>query len=164
MSQDIRQLRARDIMQTKVVTVLETLTVRELAKLLMKLRITGAPVTNTDGSVVGIVSETDIVGIDAIALDDLKDEVHPYFRISKEAFGGNTYLINLEDLKLPPEKTISEIMTPWVVAASPETLIVDVAKSLSEKGIHRILVLDEDKRLLGIITSMDIVRAVSRCG
>ena len=52
---------ARDVMTRDVVTVGQTLAVRELAKVFVKNRISGAPVVNKSGKIIGVVSETDIL-------------------------------------------------------------------------------------------------------
>lgn len=52
---------ARDVMTRDVVTVSPTLTVKELAKVLVKNQISGVPVVNKKGKIIGVVSEADIV-------------------------------------------------------------------------------------------------------
>ncbi|HDO31053.1 MAG TPA: CBS domain-containing protein, partial [Desulfobacteraceae bacterium] len=54
-------LKARDIMTRKVITVNENLPVRKLAKILSENRISGAPVVNDQGTVVGVVTESDLI-------------------------------------------------------------------------------------------------------
>ncbi|MEK7340623.1 MAG: CBS domain-containing protein, partial [Candidatus Binatota bacterium] len=52
---------AKDIMTKDVITVSPTATVKNLAKILTKNQISGAPVTDKKGKILGVVSETDIV-------------------------------------------------------------------------------------------------------
>jgi len=52
---------ARDIMTRDIVTVSPATTVKNLAQLLIKNQISGAPVAGKDGKIVGVVSEADIV-------------------------------------------------------------------------------------------------------
>ncbi len=52
---------AKDIMTRDVITVSPTITVKNLAKILMQNQISGAPVTDKKGKILGVVSETDIV-------------------------------------------------------------------------------------------------------
>jgi CBS domain-containing protein len=52
---------AKDLMTRDVITVSSTLTVKQLAMMLIKNQISGAPVANKNGKIVGVVSEADIV-------------------------------------------------------------------------------------------------------
>lgn len=56
--------------------------------------------------------------------------------------------------------TVKDIMNRDVVSVSPTTTLHDAAATMSQKGIHRLLVLDDDK-LVGVLSALDIVRA---CG
>lgn len=56
------------------------------------------------------------------------------------------------------EHTVAEAMTRTVVAVSPEATARAAARLMTVLGVHRVLVLD-DQRLCGVLTSMDVVRA-----
>jgi CBS domain-containing protein len=58
------------------------------------------------------------------------------------------------------EHTVSEAMTPSVCAVGPEDDLADVARYMVRRKIHRALVM-EGERLVGILTTTDIVRAVA---
>lgn len=81
-----------------------------------------------------------VVGV--LSKSDLLDRVH----------GGLT----------PASVTIGEVMSTEVVCAAPEESALSAARTMVERGVHRLLVLDDNGGLVGIVTSMDIVKAVAR--
>lgn len=59
-----------------------------------------------------------------------------------------------------PQTEISEIMTKKVIAATPDTLLREVARALRDHRIHSLPIIDEAHELLGIITTTDILDAL----
>lgn len=146
---------AKDIMTSNVVCAVEDMTIRELAHLLNEHRITGAPVLDAAGALVGVVSTTDIVLHDD-ALGEgpvLESDYH------KQAESGGDALWE----GLAPEEVgegrVKDIMSREVVTARVDTPIEDLAGVMHEHRIHRVVVLDGD-RLAGIVSTLDILRAV----
>jgi predicted transcriptional regulator len=73
----MRTLTANDVMNTEVLTVRVDLTVRELAAFLTEKQISGAPVVDLDGRLVGVVSVTDVAESDAERPDLVGDRSSP---------------------------------------------------------------------------------------
>ncbi|MDD5217853.1 MAG: CBS domain-containing protein [Candidatus Omnitrophica bacterium] len=162
-STDIRDLRAADIMRTDVIMAAEDMNISRLSRLFAENKVTGVPVISKAGGVIGVVSKTDLVNLKVSASDDPKGEVPPFFRVVGGGWDEKSCEVDFEDLKSFPEKTAKDIMTPWIVAALPDTPLTQLAGTMVHEGIHRVLIVDANKNLKGIVTSMDIVRAVSRC-
>lgn len=82
---------------------------------------------------------------------------------------GRVYgMVSIADLADPDKgghwegKTVADIMTPVILAVSTSDPVDDVVRRMVETGSHRLLVVDELEHPIGIVTPMDILRAVAR--
>lgn len=179
-----------DIMTVDVVTVAPEDTLREVAELLSTEHISGAPVADGD-DVVGVISATDIVEFDAsteggagapggerqLAFDDQpgaelweEGEEPPaaYFarlweqqdRLDAELGAPARRETDAEPLD---RYVAADVMTRTLCAMSPDTPVRDAAGYMLRAGIHRLLVIDDD-RLVGVATTTDLMKAVSQYG
>ena len=141
---------AKDIMRRKVVTVPNWMTLQELVKVFQEAGISGAPVVDERGSVLGVVSQTDLV----MARRESSVGVPLYHREidgAAEALG-----IHFEEC----DQTLAEqIMTPGAISFSEDTPVEKLAGTMLERHIHRVLII-RDNRLVGIVTTMDLLRAL----
>jgi CBS domain-containing protein len=146
-------MRAVDVMTTDVITVDPDTTVQALAAMLAERGISGAPVVDSSGRLVGIISEGDLLHraeigtarrhrerrrswwLDHFASDLAREYVKSHGRIVKD------------------------IMTRDVVTVTEDTDLADVAALLEAKRIKRVPVVREGK-IAGIISRANIVRAV----
>lgn len=145
---------AKDIMKSEVFTISEDASVQELAKLLAKKKISGAPVVDDQHRVVGIVSEGDLVSQDA--------DIHfPHYI---ELLGNIIYLESVkkyeEQLEKAAASSVRDIMTTDVVTVQKDAEIDEIATLITERQVNRLPVLDGDI-LIGIITRADVVRAMA---
>lgn len=147
-------LKAKDIMTRKLITLTEETPVTEAAKVLATKKIGGAPVVNSSGQVVGIVSESDLI------IQDVK--LHfPHFINLLDSYIFLGSLKKFETLlKKAVAAKVKDLMSSEVISVAPEATIEDVATLLTEKKISRVLVMAEG-RLLGIITKGDIVKSLA---
>ena len=148
------ELTVRDIMQADVVTVGPQTTVRELASTLADHKISGVPVVDDGGTVVGMVSEADVILQDA--------EIHfPYYIQFLESV---IYLQSMAKFEERFRKTfgtkVAEVMSKDIVEVAPDALVYDAATLMAENKVNRLPVV-EDGRLVGIVTRGDIVRAIA---
>lgn len=164
----------RDIMREEVITVRPDASVREIAQTLVREAIGGVPVVHDDGSVVGVVSASDIVR--ATARDpevEMGFEVQrtPPLEVDETADGEQTasfYAPEVIPEWIRPvllgdqldDLDASSIMTPATFFVRPDLPIQDFAEFLVRGRIHRALVLDGGQ-LVGIATSFDALRALS---
>jgi predicted transcriptional regulator len=126
---------AKDILNSDVVCVREDMELRSVAQLLGNEAITGAPVVNDRGQVVGIISQSDLVTHDLTTPADAR-----------------------------PAATVKDVMTPGVVTVEEDTPIPAVALRMAQQGIHRVIVVDQRRQLRGIVTSMDVLWWVAAQG
>jgi CBS domain-containing protein len=119
---------AKDIMTTDVVRVTEDMEVRAVAQLFGNEAITGAPVIDEEGHVVGVISQSDLLA----------------------------HTLTPSPAALPAT-TVKEFMTAVAVTVEEETPLAEVAARMAQHGIHRVVVVDNAQLVRGIVTSMDIV-------
>lgn len=144
-------IRAGDIMTRKVISVSEDTSIKDLCGLLFEARITGAPVVDSDGQLVGIVSKDDIVGA--------------YFHDrGGEVASGLESLIEMgkdypgEDLPERRARVVADIMTKDVVTATEDTSVAEICDLMVTKGIHRVPVVREGV-VLGIVSALNVIEA-----
>ena len=148
------ELKVGEIMQTDVVSVGPETTVRELADILAKHKISGVPVVNGQGGVVGMVSEADIILQDA-------DLHFPYYIqfldsvIYLQGFGKFE-----ERFRKAFGSRVTEIMSREVISISPDASVRDAATLMADRKVNRLPVVMSGK-LVGIVTRGDIVRAIA---
>ena len=145
-------LTAADIMTRQVVTVSPDTPVRDVAALLAKNKFGSVPVVDERGILEGIVTEEDMVMRAA--------EVHLPRHI--EFLGSIIYLENPDHFTEEANKilaiTAREIMNKDDPQVLPDIPVEEVATRMLAEDIRRVVVLDDQSRMLGIITRADIVR------
>ena len=147
-------LKAEDIMVSEPVCVEPSATIRELARVFVENEVSGAPVVNEQGRLVGIVSKTDLIRRCA---DGTLDVPPGYlFEVISEQGG--------EDADLIPEPLIcvEDFMTADPITVTPATPVDETAQLMYEGRIHRVIVVDSGGGPLGIITSLDMLGAFPR--
>ncbi len=148
------ELMAKDIMNKNVITINKDASVEELSSLLLEHRISGVPVLDDDGNMVGIVTEGDLIVTDA-------DLQYPrYFKLLDSII----YLESLSKFKKNLKKhlatKVEEIMSEEVVAVSEDTPINEIANTMTSNNINRVPVTDDNNNLVGIITRADIIKSM----
>ncbi len=148
-------LKAKDIMSTDVITLSADTDLRALAEVLAIKRISGAPVVDNDGVVIGIVSQSDLVA----------QNKNPHIPSAITLFDWVIYLEGMGRLKAEMDQmagtVVGDIMSRDVVSVGPESPLEDVATIMTEKNVHTIPVLD-GTRLVGVIGKLDIIRSLLR--
>lgn len=152
----MRDLVARDVMTRDVVCVRSTTNLRELEKLFLENRISGAPVVDEGGRLVGVISQTDLVYYH-LTRGDRPFHGSDFYRSAEldRAFEGAGYQIEDYDIGL-----VAEVMTPVVHTASPDTPVSDLARFMAEKRVHRMIV-TAGERVVGLVSAMDLLGVVA---
>jgi len=166
----------REIMRTDVVTVRSGTPVGDLTILLDKERISGAPVTDADGTVLGVVSRTDLLrlvagGTELEAGDAFwsmlgKELPSDEGEVPDPYFTGPGSQAFVHSGSLPPfgtgleETPVDDVMTPVAFSVSADMPVPDLAHFLVSGGIHRALVM-EAGQLIGIVSGFDVLRWVA---
>jgi len=155
----VESLAAQDIMNPEVMTVREDLTVTELAAFLTDQEISGAPVENEHGKLVGVVSVTDIVRATSSGGERYAPDHDPGFYV--RGWEDRLEAEDLEGFHFDDEGLlVRDIMTPSVFAVEATTPIRDVARSMMDSHLHRMLVTLNDK-VVGIVSTSDMLQMVA---
>jgi CBS domain-containing protein len=137
-------------MTTNVLTVRPTTPLKEAAALLVEHHISGLPVVDDDGLVLGVVSEGDILFKES-GTQERPGLLERLLAIPPSGF----------DLKLAA-RTVSEAMSAPALTICARRPVTEAATTMIEEGVNRLPVVDDDRRLIGIITRADLVRAFVR--
>lgn len=167
----------RDIMTSDVVYVTPDTPITDVVSILSSESITGVPVLSSN-RVVGVISASDIVefaGRNETELengqeswDDIDDEMERELEAEMSPLDLEAAEIvdqiedsSKDDVEMFTEFTAGDLMTRKLCSLPSATPLDKAAREMVRKGVHRLLVMDED-RLVGIATSMDFLRAVAQ--
>lgn len=142
-------MKVEEVMTRDVRTVTPSTPLKDVAALLAEHRISGIPVVE-DGRVVGVVSEADILvkeraeksgrpGLLGLLLDDTAEV----------------------EVKLQA-RTAGDAMTSPAITIGPSRSVTEAAAKMIDEGVNRLPVVDDEGKLVGIVTRADLVRAFLR--
>jgi CBS domain-containing protein len=154
-------MKIEDAMEVNVVKFKSTDKIVDVAQVLRNNKISGAPVVNDENHVVGILSEGDIMRMLEIhspkinlilpaPLDLIELPVKMKHEMDEIA----------EDMERASSVLIGDIMTKKVVTISKDAQISDAAELMDSHHIKRLPVVDENHKLIGIVTRGDIIGAM----
>lgn len=113
--------------------------------------LTTAPVVNSEDKCVGILSRSDLT-------DVLLDEDGELARILDTSVTFGRFLESLETCE---SRKVSEMMTYEVETIGDTASVVDACKIMSNKKIHHLPVVNADQKVVGIVSSFDVVKAIA---
>ena len=145
-------MQARDVMKSPVITVGKTATVREVANILLKKRISAVPVVDNALKVVGIVTESDLMHRAEAGTE------RPYSWWLR--FLTDDATIAADYVKSHAAK-VQDVMTSDVVTAAPETPLHEIATLLEKRRIKRVPIVNKDGNLVGIVSRANLIQAVA---
>ena len=147
-------MRARDVMVRAVATTTPETTVEKVARLMINLRISGVPVLDKNGQLVGIVTEGDMLR---------RAETGTERRRSRwsEWFSANSRLA-AEYIKSHARR-VEDIMTREVVSVGESATLAEIAELMETKRIKRVPVVHEGK-IVGIISRADLLQVLASGG
>jgi CBS domain-containing protein len=137
---------AQDIMTKEPVCAEPTMNIRQLAQLLEENEISGCPVVDSQGRVIGVVSKTDLLRRCAEGTRDHRPGAL-FAEIGEEE----------DERTEDPMACVDDFMTEDAATVSPTTPLSSVARLMVERRIHRIVVVDHENFPVGIITSLDLL-------
>ncbi len=146
-------MRAGDVMTPTVITVEPDMTVKALAELLSERGISGAPVVDSTGSMIGIVSEGDLLHRTELGTEGRGDRQRSWWL---DDFASDL----ARDYVKSHGSTVKDIMTRDVATVTEDASLGEVATLLETERIKRVPVM-RDGTVVGIVSRSNLVRALS---
>lgn len=141
--------KVRDVMTETVVVVDEQASFKHIVDILARNRVAAVPVVDDVGRVLGLVSESDL--------------------LAKVAAGGDTrarigtgHGERIQGRRKARGETAAELMSTPAITVSPEHSVVDAARSAARAHVRRLPVVDDENRVVGIVTRSDLLRVFLR--
>ncbi|GMV26044.1 MAG: CBS domain-containing protein [Phycisphaerae bacterium] len=150
MTSEKTEVLAKDVMTADPLCVPPSMTLRELVRTFEENEISGVPVTDSQGRVVGIVTKSDVLRRFSKGTDELPPAY--LFEILSEVADEEVS----DDLH-EPRFCVDDVMTEDPIMVPPTMPVGQVAREMFESRVHRVVVANAEKYPLGIITSMDML-------
>jgi CBS domain-containing protein len=146
----------KEIMTREVITVRTSTKITEVVRLFREHDISGMPVVDEEGNLVGMVTELDLIARHA----------RPHFPnyvafLDSIIYLGSTKRYH-ESMRHILAITAGELMTESVTTVSPELDVQDLADLMVEHGANPVVVVDEEKHLVGIVSHTDVLKMIER--
>ena len=129
---DTRQLMVADVMTIDPVVVGSDDSLEEAARLLRAYSISGLPVVNQDGQLVGVISQTDLIAIEKAPIGRL---------IRSEASG----------------LRVAEVMSSPAITVQMTGTLIEAARLMRDRRVHRVVALNDAGRPVGVLSASDFV-------
>jgi len=155
----MKNLTAADVMTTPVLTVPDDWELERLASFFGDRNVSGAPVTDASGEVIGVVSMTDIVRHNSVPVHEGQtQDTHEYYL----ATSGRQYTdeeMQGFHIQSASGVTARDLMTPMVFKVAEDASVQEVAGIMVSGGIHRVLV-SRNHEVVGIVAALDLLKVV----
>lgn len=151
---------AADVMQRDIVTVSPNDTLRDALALMTENHVTGLPVMDANCRCIGMITASDVLNYEEEHADDSAEpgrhqffdpETQQWETLSLSAFG----LEEIGDVR------VQEVMSRDLIWIGRDESLKDVARRMIDERVHRVLVMDQQANLYGIVSAVDIVRVVA---
>ena len=144
-----------DVMTPEPIVVQPETPLQEAIKLIAEKRISGLPVVDAGGKLVGVLSESDLMW------QETGVEPPPYIMFLDSVI----YLRNPARYEKEVHKalgqTVGEVMSEKPISVKTTSSLREAAQTMHEKNIGRLVVVDDEAKVIGILTRGDIVRALA---
>ncbi|CAM5574052.1 CBS domain-containing protein [Streptomyces aurantiogriseus] len=142
------------VMTEEVVRVGYSTPFKEVARLLAEHRISGLPVVAEDEKVIGVISETDLMVRQAETPDPYEPKRR--FRLADLTRSARKQAAKAQ------ARTAGQLMTEPPVTVRADATIVEAARTMAQRRVERLPVVDEEERLVGIVTRRDLLQVFLR--
>ncbi|WP_327123647.1 MULTISPECIES: CBS domain-containing protein [unclassified Streptomyces] len=147
----MKHIRVGDLMTDEVVSVVPATSFKEVAKLLAQYNISGLPVLDEEDQVVGVVSESDLVNRQAAR-----------HLVPSDGPDAGTGTGTGTAVSSGAEFMAAEVMSTPAVTVHADETAPDAARLMMRSGVERLPVVDDEDRLVGIVTRRDLLRLFLR--
>jgi CBS domain-containing protein len=147
----------RDVMSKHIVAVNPGDSVSDALRLMVQNRVSALPVVDGSERCVGVISSTDVLQL-ALQFSGELDALN-----TTEGLAHELLIEKLEQTGFS-NQVVNEVMTHVAVTVEPDAKVVTAAAAMLRHRVHRLPVADPTGKLVGLVSSMDIVRAVAESG
>jgi CBS domain-containing protein len=149
-------MQVQEIMTREVIAVKADTRVAAVARLFRENAISGLPVVDEEGAVIGIITEKDLIARHA----------RPHFPHYIQVLDSVIYLESSkryeESMRHILATTAGELMTKEVQTVGPDMDVRDLAALMAEKGINPVQVLDDQGKMIGIVSRTDVLNLIEQ--
>jgi CBS domain-containing protein len=148
----MRTMRVRDVMTRRVVAVTPNTPFRDVAELMLHHEIGAIPVIDDTADLIGLITEADLITKQA------------YGDRRRHLLGGLPGVAEHEARGMLRSRahTAREVMSAPVETALPDDPLRDVARRMIENRLRHVVVVDDDRRMVGIVSRRDLLRVFDR--
>lgn len=148
---------ARDVMNTDVLAVSNSMDLRDLAKMFLERGITGAPVVDGEGNLEGVISQTDLIYYNLTRDDELvmSSDFYQNARVEGRHVPSG---FQIEDCN---SGCVADVMTPVVHSVTGNATLESVARLMAREHIHRVIV-RRGRKVAGVISALDVLEVQNR--
>ena len=152
MAADLDLVCVRDAMQHDVVAVGPQDSIHDALHSFIDQQLSALPVTNHESRCIGVISVTDLVRMMHELVEELSDPTRINAVLTKWL---NKNVVDVET----DRRKVATLMSDQVVSVAPDCSLTEAAQLMLEHRVHRLPVLDEQHHIVGIVSTMDILRA-----
>jgi CBS domain-containing protein len=147
--------RVADVMAREIVYVNPDDTVREALELMLDNHVSALPVIDNHARCVGVLSATDILNL----TQEVEEEL-----AALSTSKGPAYRFLIERLSNSEMSTesVRAVMTQGVICVHADASIEEAAAEMVRHHVHRVIVVDDQQHLVGIVSTMDVMRAIAK--
>ena len=152
----------KELMTTDVFSVKADWSLETLSQFFFDKHVSGAPVVDQNDKLVGIVSITDLARTSTLTPEAAppSETTHDYYLDARNNSGISEEDLTLLRMESESSVTVKDIMTPMIFEVEENTSIREAAALMLKGRIHRVFV-TRDKKVVGVVTTMDMLKVIT---
>ena len=151
--------RAEDLMNRDVISIGPRDSIQEAITLMSEHHVSGIPVVDRNNCCVGVLSASDVLSFVESEQEEgasTADSTGQWF--NAESMRWESVALSPDVMEEYGSTLVEDVMTTSVISVLPETPAAEVATEMDENSVHRVLVVDQQRKLHGVISAFDFVR------
>lgn len=156
-------IKASDLMQGGLITLSADAPLGDAIRTFEENKISGAPVTDRAGKLVGVLSISDVARMDHVRGGRIETERADYYLANPLDDDSDRDFSEMDDYSPVSggTETVREWMNPVIISIAREASLKEVCEVMARESVHRVLVAEDDIAF-GIISTLDVVRFLAR--
>jgi CBS domain-containing protein len=153
-AKNVGRILVEEVMATEVVYVGPRDPVREALELMLQNHVSAVPVVDGRGKCIGVLSTTDVLNF----AQELDDEVTALGKT--KGIAHRLLIERISESDMATER-VQAVMTDDVIRVDPSSTLARAAAEMVRNHVHRVIVTDDERNLIGIVSAMDVLRALA---